>query len=63
MRAKACFPKIVSESVRIKILVIRKKGLSASVEGLFLLLRGRFEAKTIVFGLLRPRFDIKTYVY
>lgn len=31
----------------------KKKGLSASVEGLFLLLRGRFEAKTIVFGWMR----------
>ena len=37
MRAKACFPKIFSESVRMKNTCKKIKGLSTSVEGLFLL--------------------------
>lgn len=41
MRAKACFPKIYSESVRMKNTCKKIKGLSTSVEGLFLLLRNR----------------------
>ena len=45
MRAKACFPKIFSESVRMKNTCKKIKGLSTSAEGLFFVVAGSLRGK------------------